>query len=181
MTGPLGAFYEFVWINPYVPGLSPTSGPIAAYDPVRGRVFARDSWDDGARWLGWFDGKLLMRENGQQRQVQPGKNPEPFALPDFAIVLGGMEGKTEVTIQKGNQPFGARIWLVGLTPGMQYPIKVAKADFEMYQADAGGVIELRSDPDSKKASIKYEEKIRLQLRAGTMPPKGPAPTLGGKR
>jgi hypothetical protein len=180
LTGPLGAFYEFLWINPYVPGLSPTSGPIAAYDPVRGRVFARESWEDGARWLGWYGGKLVVRENGQEREVRPGKDPEVFPLPDFAIVLGGMEGKTELTIEKGAQPFGPRIWVVGPAPGMQYPVKIGKADFQMYAAGHGGVVELRNDPKAKRATIEYGEKIRLQLRAGSPAPKGPAPTLGPK-
>ncbi|MEZ5397160.1 MAG: hypothetical protein R2724_30885 [Bryobacterales bacterium] len=53
LTGPLGAFYEFLWINPYVPGLSPTSGPIAAYDPIRGRVFAREAGTtERSGWVG---------------------------------------------------------------------------------------------------------------------------------
>jgi hypothetical protein len=180
LTGPLGAFYEFLWINPYVPGLSPTSGPIAAYDPVRGRVFARESWEDGARWLGWYDGKLVIREDGQERQVQPGKDPQAFPLPDYAIVLGGMEGKTEVTIEKGKQPFGPRIWVVGLTKGMQYPVKVSRGDYLTYTAGNGGVIELRNDPDSKNTEIEYEKKLRLQFREGSAPPRGPAPTLGPK-
>lgn len=181
LTGPLGAFYELLWINPYVPGLSPTSGPIAAYDPVRGRVFARDSWDDGARWLGWYDGKLVIREGGQERQVGPSKDPAPFTLPDFAIVLGGMEGKTELTIEKGNQPFGPHIWVVGMAEGRRYPVKIGKSDFQMYEAGRGGVVELRNDPEAKRTSIDYDEKIRLQFRAGSAPPQGPAPTLGGKR
>ena len=180
LTGPLGAFYEFLWINPYVPGLSPTSGPIAAYDPVRGRVFARDSWDDGSRWIGWYDGRLEVREGGQTRVYQPGKQPEAITLPDFAIVLGGMEGKTELTIEKGAQPFGPRIWVVGLAEGMQYPIKLGRGDFQMHAAGNGGVIELRNDPEDKRTSVKYDEKIRLQLREGSPVSKGPAPTLGPK-
>ena len=180
LTGPLGAFYEFLWINPYVPGLSPTSGPIAAYDPVRGRVFARASWDDGAQWLGWYDGKLIVRENGQQRQVAPGKDPIAFPLPDAAIVLGGMPGKTELTIAKGRQPFGPNIWVVGMAEGLEYPIKIGKSDYQMYKAAHGGIVELRNDPKAKRPSIEYDEKIRLQFREGAPPPSGPAPTLGPK-
>ncbi|MCB1020723.1 MAG: hypothetical protein KDC27_12400, partial [Acidobacteria bacterium] len=180
LTGPLGAFYEFLWINPYVPGLSPTSGPIAAYDPVRGRVFARQSWDDGAQWLGWFDGKLVAYESGQARAIAPAKDPQAFPLPDAAILLGGQEGKVELTIAKGAQPFGPHVWVVGLNAGMQYPIKIGKADFQMYKAGTGGVVELRNDPEAKRPSIEYDEKLRIQLRSGVPAPKGPAPTLGPK-
>jgi hypothetical protein len=180
LTGPMGAFYEFLWINPYVPGLSPTSGPVAAYDPVRGRVFARESWEDGALWLGWFGGKLIAREGGSEKQVEAGKEPVVFSLPDAAIVLGGSSGKVELTITKGRQPFGPYIWTVGMAEGMQYPIKIGKSDFQMYQAAHGGVIELRNDPQAKRPSIEYDEKIRLQFREGTPAPKGTAPTLGPK-
>ena len=180
LTGPLGAFYEFLWINPYVPGLSPSSGPIATYDSVRGRVFARHSWDDGALWLGWFGGKLTVLENGKPRVVSPGKDPVVFTLPDAAILLGGQEGKAELTIEKGRLPFGPHIWVVGLAHGMRYPIKIGKSDFQMYNADRGGVVELRNDPEAKRPSIEYDEKLRIQFRAGTPAPSGAAPTLGPK-
>jgi hypothetical protein len=180
LTGPLGAFYEFLWLNPYVPGLSPTSGPAAAYDPVRGRVFARESWEDGALWLGWFDGKLVVLENGRQRIAQAGKDPVAFPLPDAAIVLGGPAGKVDLTIAKGRQPFGPHIWVVGLAKGFQYPIKIGKSEFQMYQAGQGGIVELRNDPEAKRPSIEYEERMRLQFREGSPPPSGSAPTLGPK-
>ncbi len=181
LTGPLGAFYELVWVNPYIPGLSPTSGPVAAYDAVRGRVFARRSWDDGAFWLGWFDGQLRLRENGEKRPIGPAKNPKAFPLPGSAVVLGGMEGKTDLTIPQGGLPSSPRIWIVGLVEGMQYPIKVGKGDFEMFTARRGGIVELRNQPDARKATLEYDKKIRLQLRAGSAAPSGPAPTLGPKR
>ena len=180
LTGPLGAFYEFLWINPYVPGLSPTSGPSAAYDRVRGRVFARESWEDGALWLGWYDGKLIARENGRERRVEPGKEPVAFLLPDAAIVLAGAAGKVDITVDQGRQPFGPFVWIVGMAEGLQYPIKVGKAEFQVYDAAHGGVIELRNDPQAKRPAIEYGEKIRLQFREGAPASSGPAPTLGPK-
>ncbi|MEZ5397159.1 MAG: hypothetical protein R2724_30880 [Bryobacterales bacterium] len=39
------------------------------------------------------------------------------------------------------------------------------------------MVELRNDPEAKRPSIEYDEKIRIQFREGYPVPKGPAPTL----
>ena len=96
-------------------------------------------------------------------------------------VLAGMEGKVELVIPKGNQPFGPHIWVVGLAPGMVYPIKIGRGDFKSFTAGAGGIVELRNSLNAKRAEIVYDEKIRLQFREGRPAPTGPAPTLGGSR
>ena len=38
----------------------------------------------------------------------------------------------------------------------------------------------KNDPEAKRPSIEYDEKLRIQLRSGVPAPKGPAPTLGPK-
>src|SRR5690349_18360268 len=53
----LGAPYEFLWANPYHPGLSYYLAPLVFHDEDFGRLFIRSSWDESARWLGYFDGE----------------------------------------------------------------------------------------------------------------------------
>ena len=50
----LGAPYEFLWANPYHPGLSYYLAPLVFHDELFGRLFIRSSWDESARWLGYL-------------------------------------------------------------------------------------------------------------------------------
>ena len=52
--------YEFLWANPYQPGLSYFHIPLVFHDRLTGHVFARTSWDEDATWVGYFDGHLQM-------------------------------------------------------------------------------------------------------------------------
>ena len=48
MRGALGILYEFMWANPYQPGLSYFQMPLVYHDADSGHVFARSSWDEDA-------------------------------------------------------------------------------------------------------------------------------------
>src|SRR5579871_3150488 len=48
MRGAYGTPYEFLWANPYQPGLSYYHVPLVFYAPERGRLFIRSSWEDSA-------------------------------------------------------------------------------------------------------------------------------------
>ena len=60
MRGTFGAPYEFLWANPYQPGLSYFQAPLVVHDSLLGRLFVRSSWDESAAWLGLFSGELQM-------------------------------------------------------------------------------------------------------------------------
>jgi hypothetical protein len=75
----LGAPYEFLWANPYQPGLTFYRLPLTLYDPRTGRLFARSSWDDDAMWLGLFDGQVQLFEDGEVK---------PLAVGDKAVEIG---------------------------------------------------------------------------------------------
>ena len=71
LRGALGAPYEFLWANPYQPGLSYAHLPLHYHDSRAGRFFIRSSWDEDATWLGYVDGKAEMLKEG---------NPQPMQL-----------------------------------------------------------------------------------------------------
>ncbi|MEI9811267.1 MAG: hypothetical protein WDO18_00705 [Acidobacteriota bacterium] len=73
MRSSLGAPYEFLWANPYQPGLAYQTLPLAYHDEVSGHVFARTSWDEDATWLGYFDGTLQLFRNGGRQTVRRGR------------------------------------------------------------------------------------------------------------
>jgi hypothetical protein len=80
MRSPFGIPYEFLWANPYLPGLSYYHMPLAYHDEAFGRLFLRSSWNEDATWLGYFDGELQLFENGEPKIVKPQASPELIYL-----------------------------------------------------------------------------------------------------
>ena len=56
LRGTFGAPYEFLWANPYQPGLSYYHVPLIYHNADFGKLFVRSSWDEDAEWFGYFDG-----------------------------------------------------------------------------------------------------------------------------
>ncbi len=65
LRGTLGAPYEFLWANPYQPGLSYYHVPLVYYNPDFGTLVVRSSWEDSAWWFGYFDGVMQLFSDGQ--------------------------------------------------------------------------------------------------------------------
>ena len=57
MMTPFGAPYEFLWANPYQPGLSYYQLPLVFHDPNSGALFVRSGWDEDADWFGLYGGR----------------------------------------------------------------------------------------------------------------------------
>ncbi len=60
VDGP-GVAYEFLWADPYLPGIAYRNLDPWAYDPA-GRLFARTDWDPGSCWLA-VDAAGVRKEN----------------------------------------------------------------------------------------------------------------------
>ena len=76
MHGALGAVYEFLWANPYQPGLSYFHIPLVFHDAATGHVFARTSWDEDATWIGYFDGHLQLFQRRADSNAAPRRGHE---------------------------------------------------------------------------------------------------------
>jgi hypothetical protein len=72
LTTAFGAPYEFLWANPYLPGLSYHHMPKIFHDPASGRLALRSSWDNDAAWLGRPGGELQLFKAGKTTLL---KNP----------------------------------------------------------------------------------------------------------
>ena len=86
MRGALGAPYEFLWANPYQPGLSYEQAPLMFHDAVSGHLFARTSWDEDATWIGYFDGHLQLFRDGRIVVLRPGGVNDPVHVGDANIL-----------------------------------------------------------------------------------------------
>ncbi len=149
MRGPFGAPYEFLWANPYQPGLSYYHLPLAWHDAQFGRLFARSSWDDDAAWFGYFDGVAQKFENGRPTVLNP--RDGAVRLGPVAVFLGRSAGKLRVSVGEGGAVF-----LAGLQPRRTYQVEVD--DEEVYEAatDPGGILELDL-PQGKEVGVRIRE------------------------
>ena len=137
MRGAFGAPYEFLWANPYHPGLSYYSAPLVHYDEERGRLVARSSWDPGSLWFYYGDGLMQTFENGRVKPLAA----ETFRLP---LYLGGVAvlpfwGRRGFEITAENP---RTFFLLGLEPKAKYDVEVD--DEELFEAatDRSGILKL---------------------------------------
>jgi hypothetical protein len=134
MHGSFGAPYEFLWANPYQPGLSYYHAPLAAHDSVVGQLFIRSGWDDDARWAGFFGGRLQTCADGKPQTIDLASTK----LLDFDDAVVAVAGDAS-SIVIGNA--ATRIFLVGLKPGRRYLLEIGHREREE-RADPGGIVDL---------------------------------------
>jgi len=138
MRDALGAPYEFLWANPYQPGLSYYHLPLAYYDAVFGKVFVRSSWDDSATWFGYWDGAAQKFADGRALALDPGTAaPERF---DAAVVMFSRDFRVKIGKEQ-------RLFVVGLEPHRAYRVETEGAKPFDTPADNGGVLELHPPLD----------------------------------
>jgi hypothetical protein len=150
---PLGAPYEFLWANPYQPGLSYYQVPLVYYNPVLGRLYVRSSWEDDAEWFGLFDGAIEWFREGRVTTLDPRGAREPLSLDAAAICFAGPDrgqrGQWSLTLEDA-QP----VFVVGLEPRRPYLVEVD--DEEMYEAaaDPAGILRLDDVPYGRAAGVR---------------------------
>jgi hypothetical protein len=145
MRDPLGCLYEFLWANPYQPGLSYTLLPLVFHNASAGRVFARTSWEEDATWIGFFDGQLQVFRDGKVETLRPGVAASPVRVGDAVLFsapasdANGMvrfQAMTEATI------------VLGLTPGSSYDIEIDDEELAEGETDAGGTLVVSLPPET---------------------------------
>jgi len=150
---PLGAPYEFLWANPYQPGLSYNLVPLVSYDPDSGRLFVRSSWEEDATWFGAFDGVMQLARDGRVTTLDPRAGPEPLML-DAAVVCfagaeGGRRGAWRVTLEE-EQP----VFVVGLEPRRTYLVEADDEEMVEATADPAGILRLDDVPHGRLTGVR---------------------------
>ena len=151
LRGTFGAPYEFLWANPYQPGLSYYLVPLVYHNPDSGKLFVRSSWEDDARWFGYFDGGARMFADGRLTAVDARSVVAPISLGEAVVSLGPGARKFRVTLEE-EEP----VFIVALEPRRAYQVEID--DEEMYEAvtDPGGIIELDL-PHGKEVGVRVRE------------------------
>jgi len=151
LRGTFGAPYEFLWANPYQPGLSYYLVPLVYHNPDSGKLIVRSSWEDDARWFGYFDGVAQMFADGRLTTVNPRSIMAPIQLEEAVVCLGPGARKFRVTLDEEEAAF-----IVGLEPRRTYQVEID--DEEVFEAvtDPGGILELDL-PHGKEVGVRIRE------------------------
>ena len=174
--------YEFLWVNPYLPGLTAQSSPLLAHDPIRGRIFGRSGWDLPATWMGYSEGRLEVLANGEISTTTSFGGLAPIYFPEAVVVPIAPPAKISLSWEPSREqaPENAYIYLIGLQAEETYGLKIGGREARLVQASKGGIIVLQSDPNADKRNrIDLRRKVRLELRPTLKPtdPRRARPTL----
>jgi hypothetical protein len=152
MRGTLGIPYEFLWANPYQPGLSYYHIALAVHDKIGGQLFVRSSWEDDAEWIGFFGGQLQWFKEGSVTRVDPGAARAPIDI-DAAIIFFAKDTKRFQTpeIKAADKPADGKdedlnVFVVGLDPKRAYHVEVDGEGMVEERADPGGIVFLPGVP-----------------------------------
>ena len=149
LRGTFGAPYEFLWANPYQPGLSYYHIPLVFYAPERGRLFIRSSWDDDAQWFGVFDGTIQTFLNGRVSIIDPRRPPERLDLTE-ALVCFGQDGWR----QSFTLPEPETIFVSGLEPKHVYEIEIDGEEMFESNADSSGILQIDGLPAGRPTGVR---------------------------
>jgi hypothetical protein len=133
MRGALGALYEFLWANPYQPGLSYFQMPLVYHDALSGHVFARSSWDEDATWIGFFDGHLQLFRDGRIESLRPGATIQAIHIGD-AVLMSGRDPEWKFRAD------GEALFVLGLTPKTFYDVEIDNEELSEFETDNGGTL-----------------------------------------
>lgn len=149
MRGGFGLPYEFLWANPYQPGLSYFQEPLVYHNPLTGHVFARTSWEDDATWVGYFEGHLQMFRDGKAQTLKPGAIADPVHVGE-AVIL------TARTPDAARFHAGAEaVFILNLAPKTLYAVEIDDQELREEETDAGGTLVL-SLPEGIASGIRVK-------------------------
>jgi hypothetical protein len=153
MMTPFGAPYEFLWANPYQPGLSYYQLPLVFHDPNSGALFVRSGWDEDADWFGLYAGEAELFHDGHVTVVSkgaPGSSaPKPLQLGDSSIILG------RAPFQYRMDGGGTQL-VIGLKPSQKYLVEPDDEEMREISTDRAGTFILQYPP-GRLAGIRVHE------------------------
>jgi hypothetical protein len=151
LRGTYGAPYEFLWANPYQPGLSYYHVPLIYHNADFGKLFVRSSWEEDAEWFGYFDGVMQMFSQGRMMTLSAQLNAPPISLKEAVICFAQRARKFRLTLEEEEAVF-----ILGLQPGRTYQVEID--DEEVFEADTdrGGILQL-DVPRGKPVGVRIKE------------------------
>ena len=154
MRGGLGAVYEFLWANPYQPGLNYDQVPLVFHQPYTGELFARTSWDEDATWIGYFDGRLQLFQKGSLQTLRQGAAVNPVQIGTATIT--STPSRDAAKFRLSNET----LFVLGLAPRSGYAVEIDDQELEFLDTDAGGTLRI------PMSGAGQDTGVRVKLRDG---------------
>lgn len=154
LQGVFGAPYEFLWANPYQPGLSYFQLQTFYHDQNSGALFLRSNWEDDAVWFGVYQGELQLFRDGRVTVLNAKGPLGPKAE-------GIQVGDTNVLVGRNPMQFameGGRVVVVGLKPHWTYLIETDDEELSEMETDGAGTLVLEY-PADWAAGVRIQEGI----------------------
>jgi hypothetical protein len=141
MRSAFGITYEFLWANPYQPGLSYFHFPLAHHDPRTGSLFIRSSWEDDATWFGRVGREWQMFRDGKITALNTKRSRDPIQIGETVLLIANdaLQYKVEDA---------ARAYVVGLQPRTKYDVEVDDEEMREETTDGAGTLELEFPPET---------------------------------
>ncbi len=146
MRDALGAAYEFLWANPYQPGLSYSLLPLVYHNGATGHMFARTSWEEDATWVGYFDAHLQIFRDGKLEVLRNGVAVKPVQVGD-AVIISAPEAGSDGMIKF--QASTEATFVLGLAPKSAYDVEIDDEGLAEAQTDAGGALVIAMPPETQ--------------------------------
>jgi hypothetical protein len=147
-----GAPYEFLWANPYQPGLSYYQLPLVFHDPNSGALFVRSGWDEDADWFGLYGGEAELFHDGHVTVVNQGvsgsSRPKPMQLGDASVIFGRVPFQFSMD--------GGTILVIGLKSRHKYLVETDDEEMREISTDRAGTFLLQY-PTGRMAGIRVHE------------------------
>lgn len=151
LRGTLGAPYEFLWANPYLPGLSFDYMPDVYHAP--GRLFVRGSWDENAVWFGLWDNEVQVFQDGKRFAVKATASHPSIGLGPAHVFFGSADTRFETgwwtKPDEDSKAVEQVAFVVNLQPSTLYDIEVDGEGMDDAMTDKAGILELHFPPDHK--------------------------------
>ena len=151
LRGTYGAPYEFLWANPYQPGLSYYHVPLIYHNEAFGKLFIRSSWDEDAEWFGYFDGIMQMFSQGRIVPVNAQLDSAPISLKEAYLCFAQRSRKFRLTLDEEEAVF-----ILGLQPRRTYQVEIDDEEIFETDSDRGGILQL-DVPRGKPVGIRIKE------------------------
>jgi hypothetical protein len=138
LRGPYGAPYEFLWANPYQPGLSYYHVPLIYHNPDFGKVFIRSGWDEAASWFGYFGGVAQLFHEGRVTLLNPKLNTAPLSLVEAQVFFAGDVRRFQARLGEDEEA----VFLIGLKPRRTHLVEIDQEEAFDAASDEGGILRL---------------------------------------
>jgi hypothetical protein len=152
LQGVFGAPYEFLWANPYQPGLSYFQLPVFFHNEHSGALFLRSNWEDDAVWFGIYEGEAQLFREGRVtvlNQKGPlGPKAEGLPVGDASVVVGRSPMQFPME--------GGRVLVVGLKAHWKYMVETDDEEMSELETDGAGTLVLEY-PGDWAAGVRIQE------------------------